>query len=192
MTSSTTTTTSATTTTTGAAPDRDRDRTAGIFALVCAGISVATGASQILFPQDEDPRIDPRTRLILVGVSVMLWLLAAVYLRLASYARSGWAARTAAAGAVLLTAGMIGSAANGEDLSWFPLVATVANAAWLVGSVGLAVSLWRAGRLHRTLAAGVVLVMPGTIFLSQLGGGVLVGAYLATLGWLLLRGQAGR
>ena len=168
------------------------DRTAGTLALVCAGLSVVTGATQILFPQDEDPHIDPRTRLLLVAVSVMLWLLAAVYLRLATYARSPWASRTAAAGAVLLTTGMLGSAVNGMDLAWFPLVATVANAAWLVGSIGLAVSLWRAGRLHRALAAAVVLVMPGTIFLSQLGGGVLVGAYLAALGWLLRSGQATR
>jgi hypothetical protein len=169
-----------------------QDRTAGTLALVCAGISVVTGASQILFPQDEDPAIDPRTRLILVGVSVMLWLLAAVYVRLGAYARSAWAARTAAAGAVLLTVGMISSAIRGEDFSWFPLVATVANAAWAIGSIALAVSLWRADRLHRALAAGVVLVMPGTIFLSQLGGGVLVGAYLAVLGWLLRRNQATR
>jgi membrane-bound ClpP family serine protease len=94
----------------------------------------------------------------------------------------------ASAGAVLLGAGMVSSAVNGEDLAFFPVVATVANALWFLGSVALAVSLWRAGRVPRPIAGLFVLVMPCTIFLSQMGGGILAGAYLASLGLLLVRG----
>jgi len=171
-----------------ASADRASAR-AGALALGAAAVSVLTGVTQVLHPQDLDPAIDPRTRVMLTGVALMLWALSAVYLHLARYARGRWASRTAAAGMVLLSLGMLSSAVNGTDLAIFPAVASVANALWLVGSVGLAVSLWRAGRVPRPVAVLLVLVMPATIVGSQLGGGVLAGAYLAVLGWLLLRGQ---
>jgi len=162
---------------------------AGALALGAAAVSVVTGVTQVLFPQDLDPVIDPRTRVMLTGIALMLWALSAVYLHLARYARGRWGARTATVGMVLLSLGMLSSAVNGIDLAVFPTVATVANALWLVGSLGLAVSLWRAGRVPRPVAVLLVLVMPATIVGSQLGGGVLAGGYLAVLGWLLLRGQ---
>ena len=98
-------------------------------------------------------------------------------------------ARLRAAG---LTVGTLSSAINGIDFSWFPVVATVANAAWLIGVVALSVSLWRAGRVHRGIAATLWLTMPLSIFGSQLGGGIPCGAILLALGALLLRNALDR
>ena len=168
------------------------DVRAGVAALVAAGISVAVGVTQVLFPQDTDPAIEPRTAALLVGTSVMLWSLAVLYARLAALAGARWTAGIAGTGTVLLSGGMLSSAVNGEDLSFFPAVALVANALWFLGSLALAVALWRSGRVSRPLVALLPLVTPVFLFLSQTGGGVPVGAYLAVVGWLLMRGQAGR
>jgi hypothetical protein len=192
MTTHETTRSPATTPATTPADTPAADVRTGAAALLAAVVSAGIGVTQLLYPQDTDPQIDPRTRVILVGFTVVLWALAAVYLGLAGRARSAWAPRTAAAGTVLLSVGSLSSAINGEDLAVFPVVAAVANALWLVGSVALAVSLWKAGRVHRPIAALVWVPMPLSIFGSQLGGGVPAGAYLAVLGWLLVRGHLDR
>jgi hypothetical protein len=185
-------------------PAGGRDTRAGAATLVAAGLSVATGATQLLHPQDTLAEIDPRTRVMLVGVAVSLWAMSVLYLHLARLARSagsagsarparpGWGAPTAVTGMVLLSLGMLSSAVNGIDLAIFPAVATVANALWFVGSVALAVPLWRSRRVPRAVALLLVLLMPVTIVGSQLGGGVVVGTGLAVVGWLLLRGQLAR
>src|SRR6218665_1031031 len=55
-------------------------RLAGFAALIGGVLSVVSGVLQIIFPQDEDPTIDPRTRVILVMFTVTLWALAVVFL----------------------------------------------------------------------------------------------------------------
>ncbi|MGR6966425.1 hypothetical protein ACU610_18360 [Geodermatophilus sp. URMC 61] len=173
-------------------PASTTDRRAAAAAFGGAAISVAVGVTQLLFPQDTLAAIDPRTRVILVGTTVLLWALPVLYLRLGASAAGQWAARVASAGTVLLTVGTLSSAVNGEDLAFFPPVAIAANALWLLGSIGLSVSLWRAGRVPRAVALLVPAVVLGTIFLSQLGGGILAGAYLAAVGSLLVRGRLDR
>jgi hypothetical protein len=175
-----------------AATRRRSDSRAGAAALVASGISIAVGVTQVLYPQDTDPAIEPRTAALLVGTSVMLWALPVLYARLAALAGARWAGGVASAGTVLLSGGMLSSAVNGEDLSFFPAVALVANALCFLGSLALAVSLWRSRRVSRPLVALLPLVTPVFLFLSQTGGGVPVGAYLAVVGWLLLRGQLDR
>lgn len=84
------------------------------------------------------------------------------------------------------------SAINGQDLSWFPIVAVVANLLWFVGTLTLAVSLWRAGRVPRWVALLLPVSMPATLVLSQLGGGLVVGAFWATIGLLMTSGRLAR
>ncbi|MFF2274311.1 hypothetical protein [Agromyces sp. NPDC058126] len=162
-------------------------RLAGGAAVTAAVLSIVMGVTQALFPQDEDPAIDPRTRVLLALFTVVLWALAVVYLGLARYARSSWGATVAAAGTVLLTVGTITSAVNGIDLEFFPVVAMAANGAWLVGTIALTVSLVRAKQVSLWVALPLVLLQVCLIFLSQSGGGVPAGLFLLVIGVLFLR-----
>lgn len=169
-----------------------RDRVAAVAALVGGLASLAIGVTQVLYPQDLDPAIDPRTRVILVGFTVVLWALVPVHLRLAARAGSRWGAWLAAVGTPLLSVGTITSAARGLDLEVFPAIAITANALWLVGSVALAVSLWRARRVPRWVSLGLLLVVPCSLLLSQMGGAVVPGVFLVILGLVLLGGRLDR
>ena len=164
-------------------------RLAGIAALTAGALSIVIGVLQFLFPQDEDPAIDPRTRVILAMFTVSLWAFAVLFLGLARYARSTWGAVTAASGTVLLTVGTITSAVNGIDLEFFPAVAMLANALWLVGAIALCVSLVRAKRVSLWLALPIPFLQLPLLFLSQVGGGVPAGAFLLVLGGVLLAGR---
>ena len=165
------------------------DRLAGIAAAVAGILSIAIGVLQVLFPQDEDPAIDPRTRGILVMFTLSLWALAVLFQGLSRHARSRWGAHVASAGTVLLTVGTVTSAINGIDLEFFPVVAMIANALWLVGAIALTVSLVRARRVSLWLALPLPFVQVPLLFFSQMGGGVVAGAYLLVLGVVLLRGR---
>lgn len=164
-------------------------RLAGTAAVVAGGLSLAIGVLQIVFPQDENPEIDPRTRVILLMFTLSLWALAVLFAGLARYARSSWGAFVGGAGTVLLTVGTVSSAVNGIDLEFFPLVAMAANALWLVGAIGLTVSLVRARRVSVWMALPLPLIQLTLVFFSQMGGGVLAGAYLVALGAVLLAGR---
>lgn len=164
-------------------------RLAGAAALTAGALSIVIGVLQFVFPQDEDPAIDPRTRVILAMFTVSLWAFAVLFLGLARYARSSWGAILAASGTVLLTVGTITSAVNGIDLEFFPAVAMLANALWLVGAIALCVSLVRAKRVSLWLALPIPLLQLPLLFLSQVGGGVPAGAFLLALGGVLLAGR---
>jgi hypothetical protein len=73
----------------------------------------------------------------------------------------------------------------GHDGVWFNVIAPLTNAVWLFGSIALAVSLKRAGQVGAVIAIGLPVVWLGTIPLAVLGGGLITGAYLMTLGYLL-------
>lgn len=163
-------------------------RLTGFAALTAGALSVVIGVLQFLFPQDEDPAIDPRTRMILAMFTVSLWAFAALFLGLARYARSSWGAVTAASGTVLLTVGTITSAVNGVDLEFFPAVAMLANALWFVGAIALCVSLVRARRVSLWLALPIPFLQLPLLFLSQVGGGVPAGLFLVVLGGVVLAG----
>jgi hypothetical protein len=74
---------------------------------------------------------------------------------------------------------------NGHDLGLFNVVAPLTNGAWLVGSIILAVSLKRAGRVPTAVAIGLPIAWVATIPLATVGGGVISGAYYLALGYLL-------
>lgn len=164
-------------------------RLAGAAALVAGALSLVIGVLQIVFPQDEDPAIDPRTRVILLMFTLSLWAFAILFAGLARYAQSSWGAFVAGTGTVLLTVGTVTSAINGIDLEFFPIVAMAANALWLIGAIALTVSLVRAGRVSLWLALPLPFVQVPLLFFSQMGGGVVAGLYLAVLGGALVAGR---
>lgn len=165
------------------------DRLAGVAALLAGVLSAVIGTLQLAFPQDEDPTIDPRTRLILVMFTISLWALAVLFLGLSRHGRSRWGAMIGGTGTVLLTVGTVTSAINGVDLEFFPIVAMAANALWLVGVIALTVSLVRARRVPLWLSIPLPLVQVMLVFFSQMGGGILAGLYLASFGAILLAGR---
>jgi hypothetical protein len=61
----------------------------------------------------------------------------------------------------------------------------VTNAAWLLGSIVLAVSLKRARTVPAAVAIGLPLTWVATIPLATSGGGVIAGAYYLTIGYLM-------
>lgn len=168
------------------------DRAAGLAALTAGALSAITGVLQIVFLQDEDPTIDPRTRIILVMFTISLWALAVLFLGLSKHARSRWGAVVAGIGTVLLTTGTVTSAINGIDLEFFPIVAMAANALWLIGAIALTVSLGRARRVSLWLVVPLPFVQVLLVFFSQMGGGLLAGAFLLVLGAILVAGRIAR
>lgn len=155
-------------------------------------LAMAVGAAQAVRSGDTSAQIATGMRWILVAFAVSLLVLVPAQLALAAHARSSLGARLSAVGTPLLAIGAASSAINGEDFAWFPAVAVVANALWLAGSVTLGVSLWRAGRVPRWVAALLPVTMPVTLFFSQLGSGIAVGAFWVFVGLLLGSGRLAR
>jgi hypothetical protein len=120
---------------------------------------------------------------------VFLISVAPSFLALARRARSGLAvnaAVAAAGGTLVLGLTAITSLINGHDLGIFNLVAPLTNAAWLFGSILIAVSLKRAGKVSTAVAVGLPLTWIATIPLATVGGGVIAGAYYLAIGYLLV------
>ena len=120
---------------------------------------------------------------------VFLISVAPSFIALARRARSEIAVKAAvAAGAGTLALGLtaITSLINGRDLGMFNVIAPVTNAAWLFGSVIIAVSLKRAGTVSTAVAVGLPIAWVATIPLATVGGGVLAGAYYLAIGYLLV------
>lgn len=163
-------------------------RTSGAWAAIGYGVlAMAMGAAQaVRTAPDTSVQIAPGMRALLVLFAISLLVLVPAQLGLARFARTSLGAGLASVGVLLLALGAASSAVNGSDLSWFPLVAAIGNALWLVGSVMLAVSLWRAGLVPRWVPVLLPLTMPVTLFLSRLGGGLPAGAFWVAVGALAL------
>ena len=166
------------------------DTFAGRAAILAGAALTAGGVTQIVHSQRQaDNRVvGVAGYLALSFFIVALLSIAPSFIALARRARSRVAARAAlaaAAGTTILGLTSITSIVNGHDLALFNVVAPVTNAAWLAGSVVLAVSLKRAGRVPAAVAVGLPLAWVATIPLATHGGGVLAGAYYLTIGYLL-------
>jgi hypothetical protein len=160
--------------------------TGGRAALTYGFLAMGIGAAQAVRSGDTSVQIATGMRWILVVFAISLVVIVPAHLALGAFARTPVGARIAAAGTPLLMVGAASSAINGQDFSWFPAVAIVANALWLVGSITLGVSLWRAGRVRRWVAVLLPISMPVTLFFSQMGSGLVVGAFWVALGALML------
>jgi hypothetical protein len=126
---------------------------------------------------------------VLIGLfSLALVLTAPGVLALARHARSDTGAKVAAGAMVLLALTATTSNVNGEDMSFFPAVATATNLLWLAGSIHLAVSLHKAGRVPLWVAIGLPLTQVFALPLSAAGGGLVAGGYWVTVAYLMQAG----
>ncbi len=169
----------------------DTRRPAG-WAAVAGGLaSIVGGAVQAVRVEDFNPIVDRTEHVLLtaIAVALVLWIPAYVVLGRMTGTRAGriggW---LGAAGCALLALGMTTTNLHDQDYSWFSVVAVPANAAWLVGSLTLAVVTFRRRTLPRWLAVALALVWVTSIILSQAGGNLVAGLIWAVIGWLMVAG----
>jgi len=169
---------------------RISDALAGRAAMLAGAAATAGGVTEIVHSQRHAGSnvVGVAGYLTLSFFAVFLISVAPSFLALARRARSGAAVKAAvAAGAGTLVLGLtsITSLINGHDLGIFNVVAPLTNAAWLVGSIVIAVSLKRAGKVSTAVAIGLPIAWLATIPLATVGGGVIAGAYYLAISYLL-------
>lgn len=128
----------------------------------------------------------------LAGMSIALLLMIPAMLELARRAARPTGAQVAAVGLFLLAALCTVSNVRGEDPSFFPPVAILSNLLWLGGSIALAVSLKRAGRVAPRVAVLLPASWIAALPLSVVGGSFLIGAYWITVGARMRQGTLER
>lgn len=167
------------------------DKFAGRTAILAGAAFAAGGVTEIVHSQRHSGNrvVGVAGHLVLSFFVVALISVAPSFLALARRARSGVATKSAlaaAAGTTALGLTSIVSIVSGHDLGLFNVVAPLTNGAWLVGSIILAVSLKRAGKVPATIAVGLPIIWVATIPFATIGGGVIAGAYYLALGYLLV------
>jgi hypothetical protein len=150
----------------------------------------ASGIIQIVHHHDTGEDVVGLSGHLMLALFAFALIASAIgYLALGDRARTNGAARLVALGTLALGVTCATSVINSHDLVFFKVVAPITNAMWLFGSVALAVSLKRAGRVPRAVYIGLPLVWVAAIPLSMVGGGILVGAYWLAVGYLLAEGS---
>ena len=170
---------------------RISDKFAGRAAMLAGAAAVAGGVTEIVHSQRHSGNnvVGVAGYLTLSFFAVFLIAVAPSFIALARRARSELAMKAAvAAGAGTLVLGLtsITSIVNGHDLGLFNVIAPLTNAAWLIGSIIIAVSLKRAGKVSTAVAIGLPIAWVATIPLATVGGGVIAGAYYLAIGFLLV------
>jgi hypothetical protein len=164
---------------------------AGRAAMAGGALFAADGVLQIVHSQrgTGSKVVGLAGHLNLTFFILALILIAPTFIALVRYARPGGIERVAlavAAATTLLGLTSITSLVLGHDGVWFNVIAPLTNAVWLFGSVAIAVSLKRAGRVPTLVAIGLPVAWIGTIPLATLGGGLITGAYFLAVGYLLV------
>jgi hypothetical protein len=173
------------------------EKAAGRAAILAAAAFAAGGVTQIVHSQRHAGNrvVEVAGYLVLSFFVVALPAAAPTFIALARRARSSAATKAAvaaAAGTAVLGLTSIASIVNGHDLGLFNAVAPITNAAWLAGSIVIAVSLKRAGTVPTAVAIGLPLAWIATIPLATVGGGVLSAVYYLAIGYLLINGAIER
>jgi hypothetical protein len=164
-----------------------RGRLTALAAMFGGAAWVGAGAIQ-LTGRDElrTEAIESALEHTMLGMfSLALLLTAPAVVALARHARTRRPAYVAAAGMVALAIAATMSNIKGEDPLFFLVVAPIANAMWLFGSIGLAVSLARAGTVPKVVAYGLPAVQVFCLPLAVFGGPIVGGAYWLAVGYLL-------
>lgn len=156
-------------------------------AAIAGGVAWAvSGPLQLAGVNEHETQVVTFGEHVLIGLfSLALVLTAPGVLALARHARSDTGAKVAATGMVLLGLTALSSNINGEDLSFFPVAASFANLLWLAGSIHLAVSLYKAGRVPRWVAIGLPFAQVFALPLSVVGGGLVAGGYWLSVAYLM-------
>ncbi|BBF98866.1 MULTISPECIES: hypothetical protein [Pseudonocardia] len=172
-------------------PPRTVGRSLVVTAATAAVAEAVVGVLQLTRSDSGAGVHDARVHAVLTLFALALLAAAPLWWRLGVLTGARWAGGTLVAGNLLLAFGTTVSNVNGSDPAFFGPLAVVANAAVLVGLLGLAI----AARRGRTLPGPLALLLPvyliGLVPLSQLGGNLLRGAVLAAV-LLALSTAAGR
>jgi hypothetical protein len=163
---------------------------AGRLAMAAGALFAASGVVQIVHSQrDTGSQVVGLAGHLNLGFFLLaLILVSPTFVVLARYARPGKAEKAALAaglGTCVLGLTCISSLVLGHDGVWFNAIAPLTNAAWLFGSVALAVSLKRAGRVPTIVAVGLAVAWVAMIPLATIGGGLITGAYFLAVGHLI-------
>jgi hypothetical protein len=162
---------------------------AGRAALAAGAAFGAEGVVQLVHSQHTGSKVVGLAgHLNLAFFIVGLLCAAPPIIALATLAKRGATQQVAAlvaAATVLLGLTCISSLVMGHDGSWFNVIAPLTNAAWLLGSIAIAVALVPAERIPTPLAAALPIAWIGTIPLATLGGGLITGAYFFAVSHLL-------
>jgi hypothetical protein len=128
--------------------------------------------------------------LFAVGLVAVIPTLAALARLARGRGRYGWIA--IAVGQAGVAAASTVSNLRGVDAAWFPAAAIFANGLWVLGTLALAVALWRGRRVPRLVAGGLVVAYVGAIPLAIVGGGLVTGCYWLAISYLLTLGALER
>ena len=161
--------------------------TAAATAAIAGGVAwLVSGPLQLAGVNEHETKVITFGEHLLISLfSLSLVLTAFGYLALGRHARNDAGAKVAAAGMGVLSLVALSSNINGADLGFFPVAATVTNLMWLGGSIHLAVSLYRTGRVAKWVAIALPFVQVFALPLSAAGGGMIAGAYWIGVGSLM-------
>lgn len=167
--------------------NRFTNRAAVLGAMVGGAAWIAGGAVQLTSrDQIDGSTVDNFASHLTLGLlAAALIATAPAVLALSDRARTRRPAYLAVAGQLLLAVAATTSNIVGHDPAFFLVAAPLGNLMWLAGSIGLAVSLRRAGVVSRWTAIGLPLVQVVSLPLSLIGGGILGGAYWIAVGSVL-------
>ncbi len=159
----------------------------GAMAAVGAGAAwAASSVLQVTGGRNTGEEVEGFTGHAIISLfTVALLLMAPAMLALARHAKSDLGARIAIPGLVVLGLTCIVSNVQGEDPSFFVVVAPITNLLWLVGSIVLSVSLYKAGRVPRWVAIALPFMQVFALPLSAIGGSIVTGAFWLTVGYLM-------
>jgi hypothetical protein len=169
-------------------------RLAAVAAMAGGSTWAVTGAIQ-LTGKDElrTEAIESTLEHVMLGMfSAALVLTAIAVVALAQRARTPRPGYVAAAGQVALAIAATTSNIAGEDPTFFLVVAPIANLMWFAGTIGLAVSLYRAGAVSKPVAFLLPAVQVFCLPLSVVGGGLIGGAVWIAVGYLMSIGALRR
>ena len=167
---------------------------AGAIAAVAAGATwVVSAVLQVTAGNGTGEKVEDFSGHAIIGLfTVALLLTGPAMFALSRHALSDLGARIATPGLVILGLTCIVSNVQGEDPSFFVVVAPLTNLLWLAGSIVLSVSLYKAGRIPRGLAIALPFMQIFALPLSAIGGSIVTGGYWIAVGYLMQQGALER